>query len=259
MGLTPLQRCSQRILEPLPRGRENLETFVKHTRSNTSRSLRTICGLTDRLKDLWIFWREIWKNLWLHQLKELSNNFFKYTGLHLITKHQPHNLQPRCLYVGYGPFTTNYSRNRRSLEEHASYPQNDIISKIKSFTDSSKTIFFWGGRWKQSKKRVGKMIYIIKCPQFTRKRHLNQLRKRLTVKTDGKPPEQTVMDVIYNTFDIATPLAASEMRRSKRKRKTTYLIVVNPKRIRYWDQKQIKISQSFYFKLGKTSQPSLNI
>ena len=35
------------------------------------------------------------KKLGLHQLKEPSNNFFKYTGLHLITKHQPHNLQLR--------------------------------------------------------------------------------------------------------------------------------------------------------------------
>ena len=40
---------------------ENLETSVKHTRSNTSRPLRTIQGLKDRLKGLWILWRELWK------------------------------------------------------------------------------------------------------------------------------------------------------------------------------------------------------
>ena len=81
---------------------ENLETSVKHTRSNTSQSLCTIRDLTNRLRDLWILWRELWKKLGLHQLKEPPNNFFKYIGLHLITKHQPHNLQPMwCLHVGY--------------------------------------------------------------------------------------------------------------------------------------------------------------
>ena len=76
------------------------------------------------------------------------------------------------------------------------------------------------------------------------KGHLNKLRKRLTDEADSGPPEETVMDVICNTSNIPTPLAAPEMRRSKRKSKVTDLIVVNPKRIRYWDQKQIKISQS---------------
>ena len=138
---------------------DNLETSVKHTRSNTSRSLRTIQGLTYKLKDLWIFWRELWKRLGLHQLKELSNNFFKYTGLHLITKHQPHNLQPRwCSHVGYGPFTTNYSRNWRSLEEHASYPQNNIIPEIKSFLESSKTTNHFGS-WEHDIYYKGSTIY----------------------------------------------------------------------------------------------------
>ena len=75
------------------------------------------------------------------------------------------------------------------------------------------------------------MIYIIKGPKLTHKRHLNQLRKRLTDEADSGPPEETVVDVIYNTFDIPTPLAAPEMCRFKR-RKATDLIVV-PKRIRY--------------------------
>ena len=41
------------------------------------------------------------------------------------------------------------------------------------------------------------------------------------------------MDVIYDTFNIPNPQVVPEMRRSKRKRKTTDLIVVNPKRKRY--------------------------
>ena len=70
--------------------------------------------------------------------------------------------------------------------------------------------------------RVGKIIYIIKGKQFTHKRHLNQLTKRLMNEAD-----------IYDPFDIPTPLGAPDMHRSKRKRKATDLIVVNPKRIRY--------------------------
>ena len=190
---------------------------MKHTESNTSLSLRTIRGLTDRLNDLWILWRELWKKLGLHQLKESSNNFFKYTGLLLITRHQPHNLQLRwCSHVGHGPFTTNYSRNRRSLEEHASYSQIDIIPEIKYFSESSKTTNLLG-EMGTIEKRVSNMMHIIKGLQFTHKRHLNQLRKRLTDKTDSGPPEETVMDVIYDTFDIPTPLATPGMRRSKRK------------------------------------------
>ena len=77
------------------------------------------------------------------------------------------------------------------------------------------------------------MIYIKNDPQFTHKRHLNQLRKCLTDEADSGPPEETIMDVIYDIFDIPTPLVAPEMCHSKRKRKATDLIVVNPKHIQY--------------------------
>ena len=50
--------------------------------------------------------------------------------------------------------------------------------------------------------------------------------------TDCRPPEEIVMDVIYDTFDIPTTQAAHEKRHSRRKRKATDLIAVNPKRIR---------------------------
>ena len=61
------------------------------------------------------------------------------------------------------------------------------------------------------------MMYIVKGPQFTHKRHLNQLRRRISNEADSSPSEETVMDVIYNTFNIPTPLTAPEIRRSKRK------------------------------------------
>ena len=57
-------------------------------------------------------------------------------------------------------------------------------------------------------KRVRNRIYIIKGPQFTHKRHLNQIRKRLSDDTNSGPPEEKkVMNVIYDTFDNSIPQA----------------------------------------------------
>ena len=80
-------------------------------------------------------------------------------------------------------------------------------------------------------KRVGNIIYIIKGPQFTHKRHLNQIRKRLLDDADSGPPEEKeVMDVICDTFHMPIPQAALKQRCLKRKRKMTDFVVVNPKR-----------------------------
>ena len=38
------------------------------------------------------------------------------------------------------------------------------------------------------KKRVGNMIYIIKIPQFTHEKHLNQIWKRLSDDANSGPP-----------------------------------------------------------------------
>ena len=55
-------------------------------------------------------------------------------------------------------------------------------------------------------KRIGNRIYIIKGPQFTHKRLLNRIRKRLSDDVDSDPPEEKeVMDVIYDTFDMPIP------------------------------------------------------
>ena len=59
-------------------------------------------------------------------------------------------------------------------------------------------------------KRVGNTIYIIKGPQFTNKRHLNQLWKHLTDEADSEPPEETVMDVIYVTFRYSDHSSGSQ-------------------------------------------------
>ena len=82
-------------------------------------------------------------------------------------------------------------------------------------------------------KRIGNVIYIIKWQQFTHKRYLNQIRKRSSNEPDNGPAENVAMDVIYDIFDILTPLVIPEVRCSKRKWKATDLLVVNLKRRRY--------------------------
>ena len=55
-------------------------------------------------------------------------------------------------------------------------------------------------------KRVGNRIYFIKGHQSTHKRHLNQIRKRLSYDADSDLPEKKdVIDVIHDTFDIPIP------------------------------------------------------
>ena len=101
------------------------------------------------------------------------------------------------------------------------------MPEINIFQKLQRQQIFWG--YGNDRKKCWEHIYIIKGPHFTHKKHPNQLRKLLTDEGNS----ETVMDVIYDTFDISTPTAAPEMGRSKRKRKATDLIVVNPKRIRY--------------------------
>ena len=55
-------------------------------------------------------------------------------------------------------------------------------------------------------------MYIIKDPQFKHKRHLNQLRRRISNEADSSPSEETVADIIYDTFNITTPLASASLR-----------------------------------------------
>ena len=83
-------------------------------------------------------------------------------------------------------------------------------------------------------KRVGNVIYIIKRPQFTHKHHLNQISKHSSNVPDSGPAEDMAMDIIYDKFDIPTPLVILGVRCSKRKRKAMDLLVVNPKWRRYY-------------------------
>ena len=80
--------------------------------------------------------------------------------------------------------------------------------------------------------RIGRMVYIIQGQKNAHKRHLNQIRKchNDPVKT---PNQEDVIDILYDTFDLDTPQAAPQRRRSARKRKSPELIELNPKRKKY--------------------------
>ena len=134
------------------------------------------------------------------------------------------------MHVEYGLCITNYNLNRQSQEEQTLYQQNDLGEKafFRIFKDNKS---FW--EVSTIERRIGNMMYIVKGLQSMHKRHLNQVKRHVSKWVDSSPSEETVMDVIYGTFDIQTSLVAPKICHSKRKRKAMDLIIVNPKYIRY--------------------------
>ena len=60
------------------------------------------------------------------------------------------------------------------------------------------------------------MVYIIDGPNFSHKRHLNQLRKRWSDDINCNSPEQEeAMDVIFDIFDLPSPQPAPKDVRKK--------------------------------------------
>ena len=125
-------------------------------------------------------------------------------------------------------------------------PERTNIVPTKRYNPSEKFFF---QKFKDNKsfgeagtieRRVGNMMYIVKGPQFTYKRHLNQLRRRRSNEADSGSSEETVMDVIYDTFNISTLLAAPDIRRSKRKWKGMDLVIVNPRHRKYFFKNNTK-------------------
>ena len=83
-------------------------------------------------------------------------------------------------------------------------------------------------------KRIGNTTYIILGPTAIHKRHLNQIRRR-RLDDPGRIPqgEEEAIETLYDTFDIKPPQAAIEQRRSRRKRKFTEPLTIDPKNRRY--------------------------
>ena len=80
------------------------------------------------------------------------------------------------------------------------------------------------------------MVYMVEGPHATLKKHLNQIRKRISDKSSETPPEEEEMlDLLYDAFDLEPPQTSSEMRRSGRKRKLTDPLEVNPRKKNYRD------------------------
>ena len=86
--------------------------------------------------------------------------------------------------------------------------------------------------------QIGNMIYIIKEPRFTHKRHLNQMRKRYSNTVENNPREEDSVNVVFDTFDVSIPQMTPELGKSKKKKKKKKkgildLIEINPQKKNY--------------------------
>ena len=78
------------------------------------------------------------------------------------------------------------------------------------------------------------MVYIVEGPKYTDKRHQNQLEKRrLNDSNDVPQTEEEPIDTIFDMFDLDPSQSTSEIRRSRRKRKFTDPLMIDPKRKKY--------------------------
>ena len=63
------------------------------------------------------------------------------------------------------------------------------------------------------------MVYIVKEPKYTHKRHQNQLQKRHLNDSNDVPQTEEPIDTIFDMFDLDPPQTTPEIRRLGRKRK----------------------------------------
>ena len=85
------------------------------------------------------------------------------------------------------------------------------------------------------KNRIGRMVYIVEGPHAMHKKHLNQIRKRTSDESNETPPEEEMLDLLYDAFDLEPPQTITEIRRSGRKKKLTDPLEVNPRKKNYRD------------------------
>ena len=82
------------------------------------------------------------------------------------------------------------------------------------------------------------MVYIVEGPKYTHKRHQNQLQKRrLNDSNDVPQTEEEPIDTIFDMFDLDPSQPTPEIRRPGRKRKFTDLLMIDPKRKKYYEVK----------------------
>ena len=91
-------------------------------------------------------------------------------------------------------------------------------------------------------KRVGGMTYMLKGKEYEHQSHINHLRPRYT---ENIEEEEVPMEVLYDMFNISTPLIPiTERCNSKRKRKRVEPFSPDPKRKRYLANFRGKFSSS---------------
>ena len=91
--------------------------------------------------------------------------------------------------------------------------------------------------WEQGtiENRIGRMVYIVEGPHTTHKKLLNQIRKRTSDESSETLPEEEMLDLLYDAFDLEHPQTNTEIHCSGRKRKLTDPLEVNPRKKNYRD------------------------
>ena len=86
--------------------------------------------------------------------------------------------------------------------------------------------------WEQGtiKNRIGRMVYMVEGPHATHKKLFNQIRKRTSDASSETPPEEEMLDLLHDAFDLEHPQTSTEIRRSGRKRKLMDPSEVNPRK-----------------------------
>ena len=117
--------------------------------------------------------------------------------------------------------------------------KNTETNSTRKFRRGEKVFFlvYRGGKefWEDGviEKRIGNVLYMVKCKKWEHKRHVNQIRPRYTEEVTEEVP----MEVLYDMFDVPAPpvQAAPEFkpRTSKRKRTRVVPFSPDPKRKRY--------------------------
>ena len=81
------------------------------------------------------------------------------------------------------------------------------------------------------------MIHLVKGPKTVHKMHLNQTKSRHIDEENDTPIDVEAIEVLFDTFDVPIPWkdpeAKIQKRQSKRKRRDTERIDINPKRKRF--------------------------
>ena len=220
---------------------QHITTPVYHPRSN---------GLAEKFVDT--FKRALQKN---KDIDTDEHTIQKFLAVYRVTPNPNNDLKS-------SPAELMFARKIRSIFHRLLPDRKKKVCRKQNFparhySPGEKVFFknFHNGKnyWTDGviKRRIGNMVYTIQGPNFVCKRHINQIRPRISTNDEELP-----METLCDTFDIPKPLCTQEpmnispepttrvgqntlpqgtppKRRSIRKRKVVRRLSPDPKRKRY--------------------------